>query len=56
MVPTADTSPIDACIQRWRLHLGDGATITEFKVMIRSLQAVNLMHAQMQAMRETLSG
>lgn len=32
------------------------AMITEFKVMIRPLQAINLMHAQMQAMLEKLSG
>jgi hypothetical protein len=32
----------------------DQGRITEFKVMIRPLQAVNLMHAQMRAMLEKL--
>ena len=32
----------------------DAGQITEFKVMIRPLQAVNLMHAQMKAMLEKL--
>ncbi|NND76444.1 MAG: nuclear transport factor 2 family protein [Ilumatobacter sp.] len=34
----------------------DDGMITEFKVMIRPLQAVNLVHAQMQAMLERLAG
>jgi hypothetical protein len=34
----------------------DDAMITEFKVMIRPLQAVNLVHAQMTAMLERLAG
>ncbi len=33
----------------------DDAKITEFKVMIRPLQAVNAVHAQMKAMLERLS-
>lgn len=33
----------------------DDGIITEFKVMIRPLQAVNLVHAQMKAMLERLS-
>ena len=32
----------------------DEGKITEFKVMIRPLQAVNMMHAQMQAMLEKM--
>ena len=34
----------------------DDAMITEFKVMIRPLQAINLVHEQMRAMLEKLSG
>lgn len=34
----------------------DQGQITEFKVMIRPLQAVNLMHAQMKAMLEKMQG
>ncbi len=34
----------------------DEGQITEFKVMIRPLQAVNLMHAQMKAQLEAMSG
>ncbi len=34
----------------------DDARITEFKVMIRPLQAVNAVHAQMKAMLESLAG
>jgi hypothetical protein len=34
----------------------DDAMITEFKVMIRPLQAVNLVHAQMKAILERLAG
>ncbi len=34
----------------------DDGLITEFKVMIRPLQAVNLVHAQMKAMLERLAG
>ena len=34
----------------------DDGWITEFKVMIRPLQAINLVHAQMKAMLEKLSG
>ncbi len=34
----------------------DDGMITEFKVMIRPLQAINLVHAQMKAMLEKLSG
>ena len=30
--------------------------ITEFKVMLRPLKAVNLMHAQMQAILKKLAG
>ncbi len=33
----------------------DDAMITEFKVMIRPLQAINIMHEQMRAMLEQLS-
>lgn len=33
----------------------DDAMITEFRVMIRPLQAINVMHAQMKAMLEQLS-
>ena len=32
----------------------DEGLVTEFKVMIRPLQAVNLMHSQMQAMLESM--
>ncbi len=34
----------------------DDGMITEFRVMIRPLQAINLVHAQMKAMLESLSG
>jgi hypothetical protein len=34
----------------------DDGMITEFKVMIRPLQAINLVHAQMRAMLEKSSG
>ncbi|MGI9604355.1 MAG: nuclear transport factor 2 family protein [Acidimicrobiales bacterium] len=34
----------------------DDGLITEFKVMIRPLQAINLVHEQMRAMLETLNG
>lgn len=34
----------------------DDAKITEFKVMMRPLQAINAVHAQMKAMLEQLSG
>jgi hypothetical protein len=34
----------------------DDGMITEFKVMIRPLQAINLVHAQMKAMLETMGG
>lgn len=34
----------------------DDAMITEFKVMMRPLQAINAVHAQMQAMLEKLAG
>jgi hypothetical protein len=34
----------------------DDGMITEFKVMIRPLQAVNLVHAQMKSMLELMSG
>ncbi len=34
----------------------DDGMIVEFKVMIRPLQAVNLVHAQMKAMLELMSG
>ena len=34
----------------------DDAMIIEFRVMIRPLQAVNLVHAQMKAMLEKMSG
>ena len=34
----------------------DDGMITEFKVMIRPLQAINVVHAQMQAMLELMSG
>jgi hypothetical protein len=33
----------------------DAGQITEFKVMVRPLKAVNLLHAKMRAMLETLS-
>ena len=36
------------------LTCDDAGRITEFKVMIRPLQAVNLMHAQMKAMLESM--
>ncbi len=38
------------------LTCDDDAMITEFRVMIRPLQAINLVHAQMKAMLETLGG
>jgi hypothetical protein len=34
----------------------DDGKITEFKVMIRPLQAVNMLHAQMKAMLEKMQG
>lgn len=34
----------------------DDGMITEFKVMIRPLQAINLVHAQMKAMLEQMGG
>ena len=34
----------------------DDGKISEFKVMVRPLQAVNLMHAQMKNMLETMQG
>lgn len=34
----------------------DDGMITEFKVMVRPLQAINLVHAQMKAMLEKLAG
>jgi hypothetical protein len=34
----------------------DAGRICEFKVMIRPLQAVNLLHAKMKAMLETMQG
>ncbi len=34
----------------------DDGMITEFKVMIRPLQAINLVHAQMKAMLEKMAG
>ena len=34
----------------------DDSMITEFKVMIRPLQAVNLVHSQMRAMLESMQG
>lgn len=34
----------------------DDGKITEFKVMIRPLQAINLLHAKMKAMLEQLNG
>jgi hypothetical protein len=34
----------------------DDALITEFKVMMRPLQAINAVHAQMKAMLEKLAG
>ena len=34
----------------------DDGMITEFKVMIRPLQAINLVHAQMKAMLEKMGG
>lgn len=36
------------------ITFNDDGKITEFKVMIRPLQAVNLMHAQMKAMLESM--
>lgn len=38
------------------MTFNDEGKITEFKVMIRPLQAVNLMHAKMMAMLETMKG
>lgn len=38
------------------MTFNDEGKITEFKVMIRPLQAVNLMHAKMKAMLETMQG
>jgi hypothetical protein len=38
------------------LTCDDAGLITEFKVMIRPLQAINLMHRQMKAMLEKLQG
>ena len=34
----------------------DDGMITEFKVMIRPLQAINLVHEQMKAMLEQMAG
>jgi hypothetical protein len=34
----------------------DDGMVTEFKVMIRPLQAINLVHAQMKAMLEKMAG
>ena len=34
----------------------DDGRIVEFKVMIRPLQAVNIVHEQMRAMLESMSG
>jgi len=38
------------------LTCDDDGMITEFKVMIRPLQAVNMMHAQMKAMLDKMNG
>lgn len=38
------------------MTFNDAGKITEFKVMIRPLQAVNLMHAKMKAMLEKMQG
>ena len=38
------------------IQCDDGGRITEFKVMIRPLQAVNIVHEQMRAMLESMSG
>jgi hypothetical protein len=38
------------------LTCDDAGLITEFKVMIRPLQAINLMHRQMKAMLAKLQG
>ena len=38
------------------LTCDDAGRITEFKVMIRPLQAINLMHRQMKAMLEKMQG
>jgi hypothetical protein len=38
------------------LTCDDAGLITEFKVMIRPLQAIHLMHQQMKAMLEKLRG
>jgi len=38
------------------MSFGDSGMITEFKVMIRPLKAVNLVHARMREMLEELAG
>lgn len=38
------------------MTFNDEGKITEFKVMVRPLKAINLLHQRMQAMLETLSG
>jgi len=38
------------------IRCDDDGKIVEFRVMIRPLQAVNLVHAQMKAMLETMQG
>ena len=38
------------------ISFNDAGQVTEFKVMIRPLQAVNLMHQQMKAMLESMQG
>jgi hypothetical protein len=36
------------------MTFNDAGQITEFKVMIRPLQAVNMLHAKMKAMLESM--
>lgn len=38
------------------MTFNDEGKITEFKVMIRPLQAINMMHAKMKTMLETMQG
>jgi hypothetical protein len=38
------------------MTFNDAGKITEFKVMIRPLQAINIMHAKMKAMLEKMQG
>ena len=38
------------------IRINDAGKIVEFRVMLRPLQAVNLVHAQMKAMLEKMNG